>query len=143
MAVAPRRHRAASGATLAVADMKAEQAAKIWELGNALVTAGLLTLDAQAEALGLSRSTAWCIHKANHKASGLSATVVNRMLASPRLPPRARAIILEYVAAKAAGAYGGSKAQRRRFVARLSIAAVAPAALAGHRSRDHAPPKPA
>ena len=98
-------------------------------LGNALVTAGLLTLDAQAEALGLSRSTTWTILQASHKASGLSAAIVDRMLASPRLPPRARVIILEYVAAKAAGAYGGSKAQRRKFAARLSMSAVGPTVL--------------
>ena len=129
LAAAPRRPSSQPSSTLVVADVKARQASKIRQLGNALVTAGLLTLDQQAAALGLSRSTTWTILKANHKASGLSATIINRMLASPRLPLCARSIILEYVAAKAAGAYGGSKAQRCRFAARLSISAVGPAVL--------------
>jgi hypothetical protein len=47
------------------------------------------------------------------------------MLASPRLPPRVRATILEYVAEKAAGAYGDSKARLDRFTARLSGNALA------------------
>jgi hypothetical protein len=106
------------------AQMKARQASKIRELGDALITAGLLTLDEQAEALGLSRSTTWTILKANHKASGLSASIINRMLAAPQLPPQARSKILEYVGEKAAGLYGGSRAQQRSFAARLSIQAV-------------------
>jgi hypothetical protein len=101
--------------------MKARQTAKIRELGDALVASGLHTLDEQATALGLPRSTTWTILRANHKASGLTATVITRMLATPRLPPRVRAVILEYVQEKAAGAYGHSKMQLRRFAARLSV----------------------
>jgi hypothetical protein len=37
------------------------------------------------------------------------------------LPPLARTKILEYVEEKAAGLYGGSRSQRRKFAARLSI----------------------
>src|SRR5881397_1994209 len=104
-----------------LAEMKSRQATKIRELGQALVDAGFLTLDEQAKALGLSRSTAWTIRKASHKASGLSASIINRMLAAPELPPFARTKILEYVEEKAAGLYGGSRSQRRKFAARLSI----------------------
>jgi len=43
------------------------------------------------------------------------------MLAAPKLPPSARTRILEYVEEKAAGLYGGSRGQRRKFAARLSI----------------------
>ena len=43
------------------------------------------------------------------------------MLAAPELPPLARTKILEYVEEKAAGLYGGSRSQRRKFAARLSI----------------------
>jgi hypothetical protein len=102
-------------------EMKARQSAKIRELAEAIQAAGFLTLDQQAKVLGLPRSTAWTLRKANHKASGLSASIINRMLACPQLPPLARSKIIEYVEEKAAGLYGGPAAARRRFAARLSI----------------------
>jgi hypothetical protein len=100
---------------------RTQQSSKIKELAEAVKSAGFLTLDEQAKALGLSRSTAWTILKASHKASGLSGSIINRMLAAPELPPFARTKILEYVEEKAAGLYGGSRSQRRKFAARLSI----------------------
>jgi hypothetical protein len=103
------------------ARMKGRQSSKIRELAEAVKSAGFLTLDEQAKALGLSRSTAWTIRKASHKASGLSASIINRMLAAPDLPPLARSKILEYIEEKAAGLYGGSRSQRRKFAAQLSI----------------------
>jgi len=109
------------GPATVVAAMKARQSSKIKELGDALVTAGFVTLDGQARALGLPRSTTWTILKANHKASGLSATIINRMLTAPQLPALARARLLEYIAEKTAGLYGGSRRQLRRFTARLSV----------------------
>ena len=104
------------------ARVKARQASKIRELAEAVESAGFLTLDEQAKALGLPRSTAWTIRRASHKASGLSASIINRMLAAPELPALARSKIIEYVEEKAAGLYGGSRSQRRRFAAQLSIA---------------------
>jgi hypothetical protein len=104
-----------------LAEMKSRQASKIRELGQTLVEAGFLTLDEQAKVLGLARSTTWTILRASHKGSGLSAAIIRRMLLSPQLPPLARAKILEYTEDKLAGAYGGSRTQRRRFFARLSI----------------------
>jgi hypothetical protein len=95
--------------------MKARQSCKIRELAEAVKSAGFLTLDEQANALGLPRSTAWTIRRASHKASGVSASIINRMLAAPELPPLARTKILEYVEEKAAGLYGGSRSQRRKF----------------------------
>jgi predicted DNA-binding transcriptional regulator AlpA len=100
-----------------ISEMKARQSCKIRELGDALTTAGFLTLDEQARALGLSRSTAWAVLKANHKASGLAAGTVNQMLSSPALPPRVRGTILTYVDEKLAGLYGHNKTQLRRFAA--------------------------
>jgi len=102
------------------ANLKALQRLKIKQLRDALVNAGFLTLDVQAEALGLRRSTTWAILQANHKGSGLSVAIINRMLDSPRLPPLARSRVLEYVRDRASGLYGGSTAQCQRFVARLS-----------------------
>jgi len=101
--------------------MKARQVAKIKELATALERAGFCTLDEQAKALGLCRSTAWTVRRANHKASGLSASLINRMLAAPHLPALVRSKILEYVEEKAAGVYGGSRVQRRSFAARISL----------------------
>jgi hypothetical protein len=92
--------------------MKARQSAKIQKLGQALIDAGLCTLDDQANALGLPRSTAWTILKACHKNYGLSAAVIERMLRSSKLPPRARAILVEYVEEKSFGLYGGSTVAR-------------------------------
>ena len=100
--------------------VKARQSSKIREIGDALIALGYLALDEQAKALGLARSTAWTILRVDHKNSGLSATVINRMLAAPQLPTLVRAIILEYIDEKVAGLYGHSKLQLRRFAARLT-----------------------
>ena len=88
---------------------KDRQAAKIRALGEALAAAGFLALDERAKVLGLCRSTAWTVLRGNHKASGLSATTINRMLAAPSLPPSVRAILLEYIEEKTAGVYGDCK----------------------------------
>jgi hypothetical protein len=100
-------------------DHKARQVTRINELDAALAASGLFTLDEQARALGLSRSTAWAVLKANHKSSGLTAATISRMLSLPELPPRARATILTYVEEKLAGLYGHNKEQRNRFKAGL------------------------
>ena len=100
-------------------ELKARQAAKIKELWETVRTAGFLTVDEQAKALGLPRSTAWTLRRANHKASGLSASIINQMLSTPHLPALARAKILEYVQEKADGLYGGTESQRQKFVARV------------------------
>lgn len=107
--------------TLDISALKARQSVKICELRGALVGEGFRTLDEQAQALGLCRSTAWTILKGQHKSSGLSATIINRILTTPQLPQLVRLKILEYVAEKAAGLYGHSPTQQRRFVARLDI----------------------
>jgi hypothetical protein len=104
-----------------VTEMKERQSAKIKKLKKALITAGILKLDGQAVVLGLCRSTTWTILKGSHKASGLSATTINRVLAAPQSPPCVRAKIIEYVEEKAAGWYGHSKAQRRKFIGLLSV----------------------
>ena len=100
-----------------IRDHKSRQAIRIKELGAALTADGLIILDDQARALGLSRSTAWAVLKANHKATGLTAATINRMLSSPELPPRARATILTYVEEKFAALYGHNEEQLRRFAA--------------------------
>src|ERR1700731_669208 len=102
-------------------DLKARQSSKIREIGNALITAGIISLDAQAKALGLPRSTAWTILSAEHKGTGISARIICRMLNSEPLPPLVRAKIIEYANEKAAGIYGGTEMQHRRFTTKLAL----------------------
>jgi len=101
-----------------IQDMRARQSSKIRELGDALIAEGYLTLDEQARALGLGLSTTWTILKRTYKTSGLSAGIINRMLAAPRL---VRARIIEYIDEKTAGLYGHSNTQLRRFAIRLTV----------------------
>jgi hypothetical protein len=100
---------------------QAQQQCKIREIGYALASTGFCTLDDQAKALGIGRSTTWTILKAAHKSSGLSAGLIERILQSPQLPPEVRATVLQYAEAKAVGAYGHNPAQRQKFCVRLSV----------------------
>ena len=102
-------------------DAKGRQTSKIKELSDVLVAAGFSSLDAQANALGLSRSTTWHILSAKHKNYGLTGALVNRILQRPGLHRRIRAKLIEYVQEKAAGAYGHNKTQLRRFKDHLSV----------------------
>ena len=102
-----------------VADMKARQAAKMREIRDALVAEGCANLDEQAAALGLPRSTTWTITSGSHKGSGLSATILTRMLSAPHLQPRVRKKILEYIAEKSAGHYGNSRERLEKFIDRV------------------------
>ena len=112
--MAARRQRPAS-----ITEMKARQSLKIREFETALIKVGHTTLDQQARVLGLSRATTWTLLKGAHKSSGLTATIINRMLEAPYLPSLVQAKIIEYVQEKIAGAYGHNKTQVRRFAARL------------------------
>lgn len=101
-------------------DVKERQARKISELADTLVIAGFTSLDDQAKALGLSRSTTWTILKAQHKNYGLSAALIKRVLANPDLNPRIRAKLIEYVREKATGTFGHNGTQLRRFIRLLA-----------------------
>jgi preprotein translocase subunit SecB len=83
--------------------LKSGHSSPIQRIGDALVAEGFVTLDEQAKTLGLPRSTTWTILRANHKKSGLSAAIVNRILKSPQLPGPVRAKVLQYVEEKSAG----------------------------------------
>jgi len=102
-----------------LAIMKSDPSPPIQRIGDALVAEGFVTLDEQAKTLGLPRSTTWTILRANHKKSGLSAAIVNRILKAPQLPGSVRAKVLQYVEEKSAGLHGHNKLQQRRFAARL------------------------
>ena len=100
----------------------ARQTRKIKAFKAALVAAGYETARAQADVLGLSRSTAWSALNAEHKRSGFSSKTIKRMLLSPELPPAIRRMIEEYVKEKLDGLYGQNKRNlgvfRRRIGAR-------------------------
>lgn len=100
---------------------RALQASKIREIGKALKAAGYEHIDAQAEALGLSRSTTWTVLQGNHKTSGLTASVIHQMLKSEKLPAPVRHKVIEYVIEKLSGRYGHSETQLHRFSSNLTL----------------------
>jgi hypothetical protein len=104
--------------------LKALQCAKIAELREVLLRSGYPSLDKQAAALGLSRSTTWAVLQASHKSSGLSGSVIKRMLGSPDLPPAVREWITEYVAEKLRGRYGHSNKRLRIFCGLVSLRSI-------------------
>jgi hypothetical protein len=108
------------GPSSIIARMKARQCEKLRDLRQALIDAGFQSIDHQATALGLGRSTAWAVLQGHHKASGLSAAIVSRMMASSGLPQSARSILLEYIQEKSTGAYGHNGRQLGRFLGGLN-----------------------
>ena len=105
-------------------EMKSRQCAKIKEIGAALRAAGYTVLDEQADVLGLCRSTTWSLMRGGHKSSGLSAAIIKRMLAAPKLPPAVHQKLMEYVAEKSAGHYGHCPQRRRKFLNEFPVAVV-------------------
>ena len=69
----------------------------IQHIADALIASGYTSLDQQAKALGINRSTTWTIVKVKHKLGRLSAGTTERMLANPELPARVRAVIQQYL----------------------------------------------
>src|SRR5262249_9066565 len=65
----------------------------IQQIAGALVEAGFTSLDEQAKALGLRRSTTWNIIKTKHKLGRLNAKTAQRIFENPETPPTVRAII--------------------------------------------------
>jgi hypothetical protein len=62
-------------------------------IADAVIRAGYISLDEQAKALGLRRSTAWTIMKAKHKLGHLNNKTVRSILANPDTPVSVRVII--------------------------------------------------
>ena len=116
------------------ASQRRQQRLKIEEITRTLVKCGFVSLDEQADVLGLSRSTTWTIIRGIHKSSGLSATTINRMLASDRLPLRVRLKVLEYIAEKMSGAYGDRKHRLKAFANRISPVHMHDRSISGHKT---------
>jgi DNA invertase Pin-like site-specific DNA recombinase len=62
-------------------------------IAAALIEAGCTSLDAQARALGLSRSTVWTIMKAKHKLGRLNTKTAHCILTNADTPVLVRAAI--------------------------------------------------
>ena len=71
---------------------------RLQDIGDALVAAGYTSLDEQAKALGVTRSTAWNIVNGKNKLDRLARKTTKRILADPETPPSVRAIIRQYLA---------------------------------------------
>jgi len=67
-------------------------------ISEALISAGFVSLDEQAKALGVHRATAWTIIKHKHKLGRLQRETVVRMLANPGTPQSVRNVIEQYAA---------------------------------------------
>ena len=87
-------------------------AVKIQHIADAIVAAGYISLDSQAKALGLKRSTEWTIIKTKHKLDRLSGKTTDSMLANLELPPPVRAVVQQYLAERSVAA--GRKRRRRQ-----------------------------
>ena len=85
----------------------------IQHIADALIASGYTSLDQQAKALGINRSTAWTIVKVKHKLGRLSARTTERMLANPELPGRVRAVIQQYLTERCAPSERASTSQGR------------------------------
>jgi hypothetical protein len=68
---------------------------RLIEIGEALVACGCMSLDDQARALGLHRSTAWTVVKSKHKLDRLQRRTIKRMLDCPDMPDPVRAVVVE------------------------------------------------
>jgi len=66
-------------------------------ISDALISSGYTSLDKQAKALGVHRSTAWVIINNKHKLGRLSAKTVYRILGNPQTPPAVRTIVQQYM----------------------------------------------
>jgi len=78
-------------------------------ISKALIASGYTSLDQQARALGINRSTAWTIIKTKHKLGRLSAKTTSRILANPATPSSVRAVIQQYMAEKSEASAGSSR----------------------------------
>lgn len=94
---------------------KAKQASKLLEIREALIEAGCNSTAKQAAAMGVCRSTAWAVLNGD-KRVGPSASIIKRILSSPKLPPVARRKIEEFVEERVSGLYGHSAWSHDQFL---------------------------
>jgi hypothetical protein len=85
-----------TGSALMARETSKQRRQALGRIADALREAGYTSLDAQAKALGLPRSTAYTIIKCQHKMGRLSKSVLAKMLSHSDLPKRVRAVLQEY-----------------------------------------------
>lgn len=73
---------------------------KIHDIAEALISSGYMSLDEQAKALGVHRSTAWTIVRNKHKLGRLSAKTIERIIANPETPPLVLTAVQSYLGEK-------------------------------------------
>src|SRR5262245_24869200 len=88
--------------------LSARRTIPVQYVANALLDAGYRSLDKQAKALGVNRSTAWTIIRTKHKLGYLNAKTAKRILANPELPECIRDVLTRY----AEGSVPGSRSKR-------------------------------
>jgi len=84
----------------ATAEVSLRKFTTVQEIRKALGTSGNVSLDQQAKALGIHRSTAWTIIKSQHKLGRLNHKTIKRILENSETPPAVRAIVQQYLAEK-------------------------------------------
>src|SRR5262245_9921635 len=75
--------------------VKSRRTVPIGPLVGAVIAAGHTSLDSQAKALGLRRSTTWTIMKTKHKLGHLNAKTTQQILENSDTPASVRAFIEE------------------------------------------------
>ena len=75
------------------------------QIADALIACGYTSLDNQAKALGINRSTTWTIVKTKHKLGRLSTKTTKRILENCETPPSVRDVVRQYVAERSQRAY--------------------------------------
>jgi Mn-dependent DtxR family transcriptional regulator len=73
------------------------QTTSLEQIADALIAGGYTSLDQQAKALGICRSTAWTIIKTKHKLGRLNVKTTQKILANPETPAAVRAAIEKYL----------------------------------------------
>lgn len=79
-------------------EVRRRRIATVEQIAEALVADGYTSLDCQAKALGINRSTAWTIVKTKHKSGCLHRKTTQRILENPDTPPSVRAVVQKYLA---------------------------------------------
>lgn len=83
-------------------------------ISEALIASGYTSLDEQAKALGLHRSTTWTIIKKKQKLGRLCAKTIDRILSNPETPAAVRIAVQQYAVQKSSARKSRRPTQTRR-----------------------------
>ena len=73
--------------------MRSDRSIELDRLSEALISSGYISLDEQAKALGLGRSTVWVIVKKKYKVGRLNTKTIDRILNNTHTPPAVRVLV--------------------------------------------------